>query len=248
MTARHWVAGLMMAALADGAANAALVTVQMQGTWDAQQQYLGDGTTEVPLTVEKSFSATLIFDIDDISPWYIDPGRSYVTEFGAPTMTSDVSSYGPVNSLGPSNSSTFTLLSRHDYSDAPATAAPFQSYQFVNRDYAVVADQTRTQIWSYALEFHSGSQNITLDSFKLASAADFMSILENARDSSEYFYTSFSKYTFETPPAYGPPVTYTGGIGLSGSARIISVSAVPEPSSLILFLTGLAPLAFRLRI
>lgn len=245
--ARQWAVGLMVVGLASGAAHAALVTVQMQGTWNGQYEYLGAGANVIPVTVPSSFAATLVFDIDDVSAWYIDPGRSYITEFGAPTMTSDVSSYGPSNPFGRSNSSTFTLLSRHDYSAAPAVPAPFQSYQFVNRDYVRVDDQTRTQNWSYGLEFHSGNQNITIDDLKLASAAEFMSILEKARDSSASFYTSFWNYTFETPPAYGPPVTYTGGIGLNGSARVVSVSAVPEPSSIVLLLIGLAPLAFRLR-
>lgn len=246
-SARQWAVGLMVAGLANGGAHAALVTVQMQGTWNVQYEYIGAGANVVPVTVPSSFFATLAFDIDDVSAWYVDPGGSYITEFGAPTVTSDVTSYGPSNPLGSSNPSSFTLLSRHDYSVAPAAPAPFQSYQFVNRDYVQVADQTRTQNWSYGLEFHSGNQNISLDDLKLASAVEFMSILEQARDSSASFYTSFWKYTFETPPVYGPPVTYTGGIGLGGSARIVNVSAVPEPSSIVLLLSGLAPLAFRRR-
>lgn len=247
-TARQWVVGLMVAAgLTGGAAHAVPVTVQMQGTWNVQYEYLGDGANVVPVTVPSSFAATLVFDIDDISAWYNDQGRSYLTEFGTPTITSDVSSYGPSNPFEPSNPSTFTMLSRHDYSVAPAAPAPFQNYQFINRDYVRVDDQTRTQNWSYGLEFHSRNENITLDDLKLSSVAEFMSILEQARDSSASFYTSFWKYTFETSSVYGLPVTYIGGIGLSGSARIVSVSVVPEPSSIVLLLIGLAPLACRYR-
>lgn len=240
-------AAFLTAVSALGSAHAALVTVQMQGTWNVQYEYLGAGANVVPVTVPSSFAATLVFDVDDKSAWYVDPGRSYITEFGAPAMSSVVAHYGPSNPFGSSNPSSFTLLSRHDYSVAPAAPAPFQSYQFVNRDYVQVADQTRTQNWSYGLEFHSGNQDIAFDELKLASASDFMSMLEQARDNSTSFYTSFWKYTFETPPVYGPPVTYTGGIGLSGSARVVSVSAVPEPSSAVLLVSGLALLTFRLR-
>jgi len=246
-TARQWAMGLMIAGLASSAAHAALVTVQMQGMWSVQYEYLGANVNRVSVSVPRAFAATLVFDLDDVSAWYIDPGRSYITEFGAPTMMSDVTSYGPSNPFGLSSSSAFTLLSRHDYSTPPSAPAPFQSYQFVNRDYVQVTDPSRTQNWSYGLEFHSGNQNIALDKLSLASAADLMSILEQARDSSAAFYTSFSKYTFETPLVYGPPVTYTGGIGLSGSARIVSVSTVAEPSSIVLLLIGLAQLALRLR-
>ncbi|MCR5867731.1 PEP-CTERM sorting domain-containing protein [Aquincola sp. J276] len=240
-------AALVTAVSGLGSANAALVSVQMQGTWNVQYEYLGSGANVVPVTVPISFAATIVFDIDQVSAWYVDPGRSYITEFGAPAMSSGVANYGPNNPFGSSNPSSFTLLSRHDYSIAPAAPAPFQSYQFVNRNYVQVADQTRTQNWSYGLEFHSGNQGIALDDLKLASASDFMSMLESARDSSTRFYTSFWKYTFETPPVYGPPVTYTSGIGLNGSARIVSVSVVPEPSSVVLLVSGLALVTSRLR-
>lgn len=224
------------------AANASPITVQMQGTWNVQYEYMNDGANVVPVTVPRSFAATLVFDIGEVSAWYVDPGRSYITEYGPPTMSSTVTSYGPSNPFGSSNPSRFTLLSRDDYAVPPSDPAPFQSYQFVNRDYVQVQDETRTQNWSYGLEFHSGNQDISLDELGLATTDGFLAMLRHAQDNSVSFYTSFWQYTFETPPLYGPPVTYTGGIGLSGSARITSVSAVPEPSTMTLLLGGILPL------
>jgi hypothetical protein len=228
------VAGFLMTLGLTSGAQAALVTVQMNGTWNTQYEYLGANPNLVPITVPISYVVSFTFDIDSINAWYVDPYRSYITEFGGPAMSSVVTSYGPNNPFGTSNPSAMTLLSRNDYSTPPASPAPFQNHQFVNRDYVQIADQTKTQNWSYGLEFHSGNSNIALENLGLASASEFLAILELSRDSSVNFYTSYWKYTFETPPVYGPPVTYTGGIGLNGTSQIVSVSRVPLPSSLAL--------------
>lgn len=236
------------AIISSGVAEASPVTVRMQGTWNVQYQYLGGNPNVVPLTVPSSFEAMLLFDVGKASPWYVQVGTSYITEYGPPQMSSSVLSYGPANPFGYSNPSSFTLLSRHDYAVPPNPPAPFESYQFVNRDYVQIRDATRTENWSYGLEFHSGNRNISLAELKIATADEFLKILQQAQDDSTSFYTSFWNYTFETPPIYGPPVTYTGGIGLSGSARITSVSAIPEPSPIYLVLAALLPMALRSRL
>lgn len=219
----------LVASCATVSARAQLISIEMQGTWHVQYEYLGGGANIVPIAVNPSYTVTLVFDIGTPALWFIEPGKSYLTEFGQPTMTSIATSYGPPNNLGVSDPSAFTLLSRHDYSEPSEAPDPFQSYQFVNRDYVWIDQENRTLNWSYGLEFHSPNESIELSELQIATAGEFLSILTAAQNNSMPFYTSFWKYTFEVPSTYGPPVTYTGGIGLSGFAHITSISIVPEP-------------------
>lgn len=227
---------------------ASLIKVDFEGSWHAQYEYLGDGVKIVSTNTPVNYSISVIFDVGNPSSWYEQPGQSYITEYGSPEMISIVSTYGPKNPFEESNPSQFTLLSRHDYAVLPQSPDPLQSYQFVNRDYVQVFTGSQTLNWTYGLELHSPNLTLPIDELKIAGSGDFSTLLDNAMSSGVEFYTSFWNYTFETGPSYQPPVTYTGGIGLSGNARIVRINSVPEPSTLILLLSGLSLIRFRNRV
>lgn len=231
-------------------AQAELLQLQMEGAWNVQYEYLGSGANFVQMSVPVAFTATITFDPSAAAAWYSDLPNHYVTEFGAPTITSSVLDYALKNPYSISVPSAFTLLSRHDYSVDPLPSAPFENYQFVNRDYVSQYLADKTQNWSFGYEFHSTNSDISLDDIKLVTGDTFTEILRDAASEGRLFGASFWSYTFETGIPYAAPATYTGGIGLGGYARIASVSFVapmnqiPEPSTNVLLAMCLGVLVF----
>lgn len=232
-------------------ANAVPVVVTFTGQWWAQANTEIGGTQQVTLSVPKDFQIKMTIDPDINTFDTFAINANYMTRFPSVLVESAITQFGLSNPFEPPYAGgSYATVSRYSASYAPYKIES-QNIGLRSLSGTTFADGGSGQ---WEMKLWISSPNIPVSIIRPINSADLMTSFATAITEQRQYniYYEKSATVYNTSAATGYPYTgYIGGISLNGYAQITSVTAVPEPSTALSLLAGIALLGagyrYRLR-
>lgn len=247
---------------ANTAALATEISIQLEGQWTQENVFFNPSpSVGISTGIPVNFSVAVTFDPSrsTYNPAY--PGGMYTTQSGVnlympaspyssfnfiqPRVTSSIMAHGVENPYAANgvdySSGAYQEMQAFAYSSGDSQLIPNQKLEFYTSAWSSQSQGTFSASWNNYFRLQSPVWGILPSDMQTMNESALFNLFSRALRDGETFSASFISDTMTA----SPQMMIQSHIALMGSARITSISTVPEPESLTLVLAGL--FAFFLR-